>query len=51
LVSRRRPTATAHAASDDSLRIIYGADRLRGWQPGDGWEKLFCGDCGSAMAR
>ncbi len=26
-----------------------GRDRLRGWSPGDGLEKVFCGDCGSAV--
>jgi hypothetical protein len=31
------------------MRIVAGEDRLRGWAPEDGREKMFCGDCGSAM--
>jgi len=32
-----------------SLVVTAGRDRLRGWWPGDGLEKVFCGDCGSAV--
>ena len=32
-----------------SVRIVEGEDRLKGWWAGDGLEKVFCGDCGSAM--
>jgi hypothetical protein len=28
---------------------VAGEDRLRSWAPDDGFEKWFCGDCGSAM--
>jgi hypothetical protein len=28
---------------------VAGEDRLRIWAPENGFEKLFCGDCGSAM--
>jgi hypothetical protein len=49
----QRRTGTAASAQarlrPGSLRLLSGADRLRGWRPDDGWEKLFCGDCGSAM--
>ena len=29
--------------------MLTGEDRLRAWRPDGGWEKWFCGDCGSAM--
>jgi hypothetical protein len=32
-----------------SFRIVSGEDRLRAWRPELGWEKWFCGDCGSAV--
>ena len=28
---------------------MAGEDRLRAWRPQGGWEKWFCGDCGSAV--
>jgi hypothetical protein len=28
---------------------VAGEERIRAWRPGDGWEKCFCGDCGSAL--
>jgi hypothetical protein len=31
------------------LRFVQGEDRLRSWIPDGGFEKLFCGDCGSAL--
>ena len=40
------PNARARA---DAFRIVRGEDRLRSWQPPDGAEKFFCGDCGSAL--
>jgi hypothetical protein len=49
----QRRTGTASSAQGrlaaGSLRLLSGEDRLRSWAPGDGWEKQFCGDCGSAM--
>lgn len=49
----QRRSGTAAAASalvvPGSLAVTAGADRLRGWWPGDGLEKMFCGDCGSAV--
>jgi len=49
----QRRTGTAASASafaaPGSLRITEGADRIRAWRPDDGWEKHFCGDCGSAL--
>jgi len=47
---QRRSGAAASAsayARPDAFRIVAGADRLRKWQPEDGGEKWFCGDCGS----
>jgi hypothetical protein len=32
-----------------SFRITSGQDQLRAWTPPDGWEKWFCGECGSHM--
>lgn len=32
-----------------SFRILAGEDALRAWRPEHGWEKFFCGECGSAM--
>jgi hypothetical protein len=32
-----------------SVRIVSGAERIRAWRPERGFEKLFCGDCGSAL--
>jgi hypothetical protein len=39
---------SAHPAPG-TFRIVAGADRLRYWQPADGGEKWFCGDCGSSV--
>ena len=32
-----------------SLRIVSGEELLRGFEPADGWAKVFCGACGSSM--
>jgi hypothetical protein len=32
-----------------SFRVVSGEDRLRAWKPKGGFEKVFCGDCGSAV--
>jgi hypothetical protein len=32
-----------------SFRIVSGEDRLKAWTPDDGWQKWFCGDCGSHL--
>lgn len=46
---RRSGTAASVNArpTRGALRILAGEDRLRAWRPQDGWEKVFCGDCGS----
>ena len=41
-------SATA-LAQPGSFRIVSGEERLRAWRPESGWEKWFCGDCGSAV--
>ncbi|HUO69216.1 MAG TPA: GFA family protein [Solirubrobacteraceae bacterium] len=49
---QRRTGASASAngrAAPGSFRIIAGEERLRAWRPDDGFEKWFCGDCGSAI--
>src|SRR5437763_13628775 len=48
---RRTGTAAGASASPTpgSFRIVQGEDRLRAWKPDDGWEKWFCGECGSAL--
>jgi hypothetical protein len=49
----QRRTGTASSANAQiapgSLRIVSGEDELRVWAPEDGFEKLFCGLCGSAL--
>jgi hypothetical protein len=49
----QRRTGTAASASarpePGSFQITAGEDRLRAWRPEGGWEKWFCGDCGSAI--
>ena len=49
----QRRTGTAAAASarlaPDSLRITAGEEHLRAWAPEGGFEKVFCGECGSAL--
>jgi hypothetical protein len=49
---QRRTGAGASAtalAQPDSFRIVCGEHRLRAWRPERGWEKWFCGECGSAV--
>lgn len=48
---RRTGTASSSSAwpAPGSFRIVGGQERLKAWSPSDGWEKWFCGDCGSAM--
>jgi hypothetical protein len=49
---RRRTGTTAAlnaALEPGSLRVVQGEDVVCGWAPPDGWEKLFCGTCGSGL--
>jgi hypothetical protein len=49
----QRRTGTAASAQaviePGSLRIVKGADVVRAFRPPDGWAKLFCPECGSAL--
>jgi hypothetical protein len=49
----QRRTGTAASASGypvpGSFRIVAGEDKLKAWKPEDGFEKWFCGECGSAL--
>jgi hypothetical protein len=49
----QRRTGTAVSASawpaPGSFRVVAGEDRLKAWTPETGWEKWFCGDCGSHL--
>jgi hypothetical protein len=47
---RSGAAASANARPErGAFRIVAGAASLRAWVPETGFEKLFCGDCGSAM--
>jgi hypothetical protein len=49
---RRRTGAAASPQAridGDALRFASGEDRVRAYRPPEGFEKLFCGDCGSAL--
>jgi hypothetical protein len=42
--------ASANASvAPGSFRLVSGEERLRVWRPEGGFEKCFCGDCGSAL--
>ncbi len=49
----QRRSGTAASANGltapNSFQVIAGQDRLRAWAPEGGFEKWFCGDCGSAL--
>src|SRR5688572_24902217 len=49
----QRRTGTAASANArleaGSLRVVAGEDELRAWSPEGGFEKLYCGKCGSAL--
>ena len=49
----QRRTGTAASASariaKGSLRVTSGEELIRAWQPDDGFAKLFCSACGSAL--
>ena len=48
---RRSGTGASANASPQpgSFKIVSGEDKLQAWRPEGGWEKWFCGDCGSAI--
>jgi hypothetical protein len=49
----QRRTGTGSSASAQvepgSFEIVQGEERIRAWKPEGGFEKWFCGDCGSAL--
>ena len=49
----QRRTGTAASANGrthpGSLRVLAGEESLRTWAPEGGFEKIFCGACGSAL--
>jgi hypothetical protein len=49
----QRRTGTAASAQarpqPGSFRLLSGDKELRAWKPEEGWEKWFCGACGSAV--
>ncbi len=49
----QRRTGTGSSANGraepGSFRVLEGEDHLRCWAPEGGFEKWFCGDCGSAI--
>jgi hypothetical protein len=48
---RRTGTASSAQAAIDgsSLRILEGEELVRAYHPPDGYEKLFCSECGSGL--
>ena len=49
----QRRTGTAASANaraePGSVRVVVGEEELRYWAPEGGFEKIFCGRCGSAL--
>jgi hypothetical protein len=49
----QRRTGTAAGASavpkPGAFTLISGEDAVATWNAGDGWDKCFCGTCGSAL--
>jgi len=49
----QRRTGTAAAASafaaPGTVRVVAGEEHIGSWQPGDGFAKDFCRECGSAL--
>ena len=49
---QRRSGAAASASAllkPGSFQLTAGEEHLRAWSPGDGFDKVFCGECGSAL--
>jgi hypothetical protein len=47
---RSGTAASANARTEPgSFRILSGEHSLRAWRPESGFEKWFCGECGSAL--
>lgn len=49
----QRRSGTAASANGrtapGSFAVVHGEEHLRSWVPDDGFEKVFCGRCGSAL--
>jgi hypothetical protein len=49
----QRRTGSAFSVSavtaPGSFRVVAGEDAVRSWDPGDGWIKSFCSDCGGHL--
>ncbi|MDQ3067089.1 MAG: GFA family protein [Actinomycetota bacterium] len=49
----QRRTGTAASVNGrtapDSFHVVAGEEHLRSWAPDGGFEKIFCGVCGSAL--
>ena len=49
----QRRTGTAASitalAQPGTIRVVQGEDKLKAWSPDDGWDKVFCTECGSAL--
>ena len=48
---RRTGTAASPSAAivPGSMSFVRGEELIRAWKPDGGWEKHFCGECGSAL--
>ena len=48
---RRSGTAVQASAkvAPGSLTVTAGEELLKAWSPGGGYDKVFCGECGSAL--
>jgi hypothetical protein len=48
---RRTGTAASAGAAivPGTFRVTSGEEHIRAWRPDDGFEKHFCGECGSAL--
>ena len=43
------PASVQARVEPGSVQVVAGEDHLRAWVPEDGLEKVFCGECGSAL--
>ena len=43
------PASAQARVAPGSFRLVRGEEALRAWKPGDGFAKVFCGECGSSL--
>jgi hypothetical protein len=43
------PASAQARVAPGSFRLLSGEEALRAWKPGDGFAKVFCGECGSSL--